>query len=63
MMEWISVKDRLPSTGGYYIVSYKGFNGNYVICVNYSTQFFKFAELNNEITHWMALPKPPSPKP
>ncbi len=59
--KWVSVDERLPETHGWYIVSYKGFEGNYVICVEYSTQSFKFKELHSQITHWQPLPSPPTP--
>lgn len=60
--KWISVEDELPIKTAYYIVSYKGFGGNYVICEEFSTQFNKFRELNKEITHWQPLPSPPQPQ-
>ena len=64
VQEWISVKDRLPETGGY------------VVCIAKRNPFSRFMpmvariEKNgwvnpmteqyiSEVTHWMPLPEPP----
>ncbi len=60
MSEWISVKDRLPSTIGHYIAYSPGmitwvfFSSNKKWC--FDNTFLK------GVTHWMPLPKPPEDK-
>lgn len=64
--EWISVKDRLPDSNGYYLTYY---GGNCPV-LSYSTKhklFNTFDEVDSEgakryhiaVTHWMSLPQPP----
>lgn len=65
-MEWISVEDRLPEDGGFYIVGFK--NGGSFLGWYNSEKWHnpkgkeygitKFGD-NNTVTHWMPLPKPP----
>lgn len=72
MSEWISVKDRLPSNDGYYLVFAPGYWGN-----NHLIDDLAISKYNKNykvhwgierggsrgcvgcITHWMPLPEPP----
>lgn len=68
-MKWISVKDRLPNKNqkvlifldGYShrnhidLVSFIGINGSY-----YFWDADEYGYEENEVTHWMELPKPPN---
>jgi len=63
MVEWVSVKDKLPEFG------------NYIVCLkNYSVMEMTFSDIGdnhwfkigvgpeakgNEVIHWMYLPEPP----
>lgn len=56
--KWISVKDKLPPSQGYYLVAFrwcKQFTIDYV----YFRGKSKWARLGNNITHWHELPLPP----
>ena len=59
-MEWISVKDRLPKTGGDYLVT----DGYACIVSAFRGNEWDFWGIkwwsNKQVTHWMPLPKPPS---
>jgi hypothetical protein len=68
MTDWISVKDALPEKDGEYLV----YDGNIMWISDYiwplkNGSIFGFGSLfmmkspfvNNEVTHWMPLPKPP----
>ena len=52
MSEWISVKDRLPKKGGFYLV-YR----NATSVANYWPKWKVFGGIDP--THWKPLPKPP----
>ncbi len=56
MNEWISVKDRLPEEGKYYLI-YDDFR---IWFAHYRGKVFQ-DKLNyyKEVTHWMPLPDPP----
>lgn len=65
-MEWISVKDRLPSSEGYYLVlDYKHieklmFREGFF----WTTSCYDYDHTNEDqksmyVTHWMPLPQPP----
>lgn len=61
-MEWISVKDRLPTESGAYLVSYKfesehRYFGVHDYYVGERFQHEGFRGL--KVTHWMPLPEPP----
>ena len=53
MNEWISVKDRLPEFAGWYLVFY---NGSAMQVAFFRGKKWAF---DNQITHWMPLPKLP----
>jgi hypothetical protein len=64
--EWISVKDRLPASSGYYLTYYGGVYQD----LSYSTKHKLFNTFDDDaserakryhvaVTHWMPLPKPP----
>lgn len=65
MAEWISVKDRLPEKGGYYLVvtddamiSIEEFSKEKLAWLGYDWDNAEVYELIR-ITHWMPLPEPP----
>ncbi len=69
MSEWISVKDRLPETGGMVLVIASGkpmsnltLNGAYELA-EYAPEGWIFETWpeweNADVTHWMPLPPPP----
>lgn len=58
MGEWISVKDRLPSEDGNYLV-YCGL----LSVDSFSVDMKDFVFRDGNITHWMPLPEPPTDKP
>ena len=68
--EWISVKDRLPDSSGYYLT----YRGGYCYVLSYSTKhklFNIYDEDDSEwakryhiaVPHWMPLPQPPKGEP
>lgn len=74
MMEWISVKERLPENDGWYLVYAPGYWGNSKI---YGLDGFAYSNFKHNykahwglergtgrgwpgiVTHWMPLPDPP----
>lgn len=54
--EWISVKDRLPETAGWYLVFY---NGSTMQVAFFKGRKWPFDNHYHKITHWMPLPEPP----
>ena len=64
MMEWISVKERLPQATGKYLCAVKDKRGNlWTIASDWSLEmkswFGDYGEIKNKVTHWMPLPDPP----
>ena len=60
-MEWINVKDRLPTIKGFYIVCCNHREEcPRLICLNFYDNG-KFSE-HKVVTHWMPLPCPPKKK-
>ena len=63
MSEWISVKDKLPDTKGYYLVAIPN-TWREVTEWSIITLYFrgktKWATCNGHITHWMPLPDNPT---
>lgn len=60
MVEWISVKDRLPEEDKDVLA----YNGVYMIIAAYTTNPTKYwytitGSVMRTITHWMPLPEPP----
>ncbi len=68
--KWISVEDRLPESGGKYLVHYHDdITGEYVIIREYWEKVGKFASMEyfeehtgRKAMHWMPLPTPPTEK-
>ena len=63
-MEWISVKDRLPTVKYTYdfsdcIVAYKRYGRWYVECACWLFDHWSSTPFPENITHWMPLPNPP----
>ena len=58
VLEWISVKDRLPVEGSY-ILAYSEHGSGYSICVKYYRHKRFWNSKGEEVTHWMPLPEPP----
>ncbi len=57
VLEWISVKDRLPEAGSY-VLAYLDFGYGYSITTSiYIKNGFVTGE--KDVTHWMPLPQPP----
>lgn len=70
---WVSVKDRLPEKSGWYLVSLvntrTGHRWEVPVSADYSHGKWDYSYLgveddatwilNNTVTHWMPLPKPP----
>lgn len=53
---WIDVNERLPTRSGRYL-THCNFDGNSLVVVLW---FEKYNErFDDEVTHWMPLPKPP----
>lgn len=64
MMEWISVKERLPQATGKYLCAVKDKRGNlWTIASDWSLEmkswFGDYGEIKNKVTHWMPLPEGP----
>lgn len=62
MMDWISVKDRLPEPGHRVLAASVYFTGECWMAVNgtwYRYNGFDMDHLFESITHWMPLPEPP----
>ena len=62
--EWVSVKDRLPEENQEYIVFVTDIEGKKCVTVDHwlplAHHWFLFDDkVENEVTHWMPLPKPP----
>lgn len=56
MSEWISVKDRLPKSDGFYLAWFTfedGLHGYDIFYYNCGVS------LPSSLTHWMPLPEPP----
>jgi len=60
MSEWISVKDRLPTEGGYYLVIVWHMNFHYLDVQGYNTEgkYWVMREYLR-VSHWMKLPQEP----
>ena len=56
--KWISVKDRLPDTKGYYLCTYIFYNHRFYYDRFFDTEDKKF-QTTDKITHWMPLPELP----
>ena len=54
--KWISVKDRLPESAGWYLVFY---NGSEMHVAFFKGKKWPFDNHYHKITHWMPLPEPP----
>ncbi len=61
-MEWISVRERLPDTNGYYLCTYIFDNHRVYYDRWFSKNDNKFSTTYN-VTHWMPLPEPPRENP
>ena len=66
MNDWISVKDRLPETGGYYLVHQMNprFKTSFIQTARYSETRGTWLGAQalcslDFVTHWMPLPEPP----
>jgi hypothetical protein len=69
MIDWISVKDRLPDRAGYYIVCWKYEHSIVTGEVWYENRDWTFPHYGGDekdnpptppkITHWMIMPLPP----
>ena len=60
MVEWISVKERLPERCGYYLVFTNNFGVNSIVISKYADYgTFKSWCVKTNVTHWMPLPEPP----
>jgi len=63
MSEWISVKDRLPDSSGYYLIAcdspYRGKQDGVNISYYQHKACNWKAVYNPCVTHWMPLPKSP----
>jgi hypothetical protein len=71
-MEWISVKDQLPSSAGQYLVFVKSLHNGFISARmkvarfnkgnNHKKSHFYANETykTKDITHWMSLPNPPA---
>ena len=59
-MDWISVKDRLPSEDGEYLTYNADDIGsdNFYYCDDFANGRW-VTDLNGTISHWMPLPSPP----
>lgn len=59
-MEWINVKDKLPSEEGRYIVNLNG----YVLEATFYSDLKIWGDNEvttySDVTHWMPLPNPPA---
>jgi hypothetical protein len=53
---WISVKDRLPESDGFYLAWYTFKDGGHALDIFY---FNAGSPISNAITHWQHLPEPP----
>jgi hypothetical protein len=64
MMEWISVKDKLPDVGVYVLIhKLCGAEKNFsFICFGYLNPNKTWSKDNDlyETTHWMPIPEPPN---
>lgn len=72
-MEWISVKDKMPKIGNWYLVVHKP-NGtisrkdlvvNFLFYDSDNLWLHKQGDFDSDqdnVTHWMPLPKPPKNK-
>jgi hypothetical protein len=59
-MKWTSVKDRLPSEDGRYLVCVKRQARVAIhIALFYNGFFCRFHDEHAEVTHWMLLPEIP----
>ena len=61
-MKWISVKDRFPEDGGYFLCCYKDslpFVASLFYYVNLENAFRNFDREKLKVTHWMPLPDAP----
>lgn len=56
--QWVSVSERLPRQGCFYLVSR---NGNYQIGYYDGSEWSKDGTFIHSVTHWMDLPEPPTP--
>lgn len=69
MMEWISVKDKLPGFYDWVLVSVKSAGMHLTITTAYRNRlvnsgewywwWFGYPSEIGEVTHWMLLPEPP----
>ena len=57
MSEWISVEDRLPESGGRYLVILN--NGQLCIAIWVAAYWAIGVDTISNVTHWMPLPEPP----
>jgi hypothetical protein len=65
MMEWVSVKDRLPESTGYYLVAHEwqGVTIIHFMHTAYDTPVMQWqGDAGAFITNWMHLPEPPITK-
>ena len=54
-MEWVSVKERLPSESGEYLI----WTGNFYDIIVFNINSQMWYGHGDYITHWTPLPKPP----
>jgi hypothetical protein len=55
--EWISVKDKLPESDGFYLAWYTFNDGRHACDIFYYNCCG--SSMSSAITHWMTLPEPP----
>jgi hypothetical protein len=62
IVEWISVKDRLPEKGTY-VLTYDGLDMNLARFTGEDSKYYwdcdTYGMYDYDVTHWMPLPPPP----